>query len=79
MQFFKINKNYNFLLHFSGINTISEMPDLCFDLPKTDKPESEALHSFIESISVDKPFAATIQIIRYVYSVLLRFHLYLSK
>jgi len=47
-----------------GISSINEIPDQCYDLPSTETPENEALHTFIESISVDKPYTATIQIIR---------------
>lgn len=49
---------------YIGVSAINEIADLCIELPSTGKPESEALHSFIDAISVDKPFAATIQIIR---------------
>lgn len=46
-----------------GISSTKEIEDICYELPNTGKLESEALHTFIETISVDKPFAATIQII----------------
>lgn len=49
----------------AGVSTINEIPDVCYDLPTTGKPENEALHTFIDAISVDKPYAGVIQIIRY--------------
>ena len=42
---------------------ITEIPDLCLELKTTGTAENDALHSFIDTISVDKPHAATIQII----------------
>lgn len=54
----------NISVSIAGISTINEIPDQCYDLPTTGTAENEALHTFIESISVDKPYTATIQIIR---------------
>lgn len=47
-----------------GVNSVNEIPEPCFELPSHDTPELERLHSFIEAINEDKPFAPTIQIIR---------------
>lgn len=49
----------------TGISSTSEIPDLCYDLPNTGTSDSENLHSFLESINVEKPYTPTIQIIRY--------------
>lgn len=52
-----------------GVSMINEIPDLCFDLQTIDSIENERLHAFIDELNVDKPFPATIQIIRYVYFI----------
>ncbi|XP_055689103.1 protein transport protein Sec24B [Lutzomyia longipalpis] len=47
-----------------GVPSTNDIPDLCFTLQNTGTPESEALNAFIESLNEEKPFAASIQIIR---------------
>lgn len=49
---------------FSGVPSVNDIPDLFFTLQNTGTPESEALHAFIESLNEEKPYAASIQIIR---------------
>lgn len=50
----------------SGISNISEIPDLCMGMPSIDTPENQALHALFDLLNLDKPFAAAVQIIRYV-------------
>lgn len=50
----------------TGLNSVNEIPDLCYNLPKLETPSSEALHEFIDSVNEEKPFNPTIQIIRWV-------------
>lgn len=52
------------IFDISGYNSVSEIPELCFDLQKTETPSNEVLHEFVDSLNEEKPFAPTIQIIR---------------
>lgn len=61
MDFENIIKIYFFNL---GIASINEVPDVCYDLPKLENPESDSLNEFINSLCEDKPFRPTIQIIK---------------
>lgn len=54
----------NVCIFDTGISSINEIPDLCYELPNTLTSDSENLHSFLESINVEKPYTPTIQIIR---------------
>ena len=47
-----------------GKNSVNEIPDVCYELPKLESPLSEALHEFIDLVNEEKPFAATVQIVR---------------
>ncbi len=40
------------------------MPDTWYELPKLETPSNELLHEFVDSLNEDKPFSATIQILR---------------
>lgn len=57
-----------------GISNVSEIPDFCLGLPATGSAENNALHTFIDKITSDKPFCATIQIIRYVFQFFLSYY-----
>jgi hypothetical protein len=55
----------NFLLIFvAGKNSVNEIPDLCYNLPKLETPSNEALHEFIDVLNEEKPYNPTIQVIR---------------
>jgi protein transport protein SEC24 len=58
------NVNPCVLQNVFGFKSVNEIPDSCYELPKTDTPSNEVLHEFIDSINEDKPFPSTIQIIR---------------
>lgn len=47
-----------------GVDHVGAIPDLCYTLLNNNSAESEALFAFIEYINEDKPYPATIQIIR---------------
>lgn len=47
-----------------GVNTTSEIPDFCIELPARETPASEALFAFIDSLNEDKPYPTYIQVIR---------------
>lgn len=50
----------------SGVEHVAAIPDLCFTLQNNNSAESEALFAFIEYLNEDKPYPATIQVIRWV-------------
>jgi protein transport protein SEC24 len=58
------NTNPSIIKNVFGLNSVNEIPDLCYNLPKLETPSSEALHEFIDSVNEEKPFNPTIQIIR---------------
>lgn len=49
---------------FSGVEHVAAIPDLCYTLQNNNSAESEALFAFIEYLNEDKPYPATIQVIR---------------
>lgn len=59
-----IMDEYLFQYVVVGVQSINEIPDLCFELPNTGAPDSENLHSFLEAINAEKPYTPPIQIIR---------------
>uniref|UniRef100_A0A1B0D4N5 Uncharacterized protein n=1 Tax=Phlebotomus papatasi TaxID=29031 RepID=A0A1B0D4N5_PHLPP len=58
------NAQPNIVTGVFGVPSVNDIPDLFFTLQNTGTPESEALHAFIEGLNDEKPFAASIQIIR---------------
>lgn len=48
-----------------GKNSVNEIPDLCYNIPKLETPSNEALHEFIDSLNEEKPYNPTIQVIRW--------------
>lgn len=48
-----------------GKNSVNEIPDLCYNLPKLETPSNEALHEFIDALNEEKPYNPTIQVIRW--------------
>lgn len=59
----KICVYFNFL-PLEGKNSVNEIPDLCYNLPKLETPSNEALHEFIDVLNEEKPYNPTIQVIR---------------
>jgi hypothetical protein len=62
-----INANFSLkisILNLTGLNSVNEIPDLCYNLPKLETPSNEALHEFIDGINEEKPYNPTIQIVR---------------
>lgn len=47
-----------------GVNSVSDIPDFCIELPARETPASEALFAFIDSINEEKPYSTYIQVIR---------------
>lgn len=47
-----------------GKNSVNEIPDLCYNLPKLETPSNEALHEFIDGLNEEKPYNPTVQVIR---------------
>jgi protein transport protein SEC24 len=54
---------------FAGKSSVNEIPDVCYNLPNLETPSNEALHEFINTVSEEKPFNPTIQVIRCVFSL----------
>lgn len=52
------------LYSLAGVEHVGAIPDLCYTLQNNNSAESEALFAFIEYINEEKPYPATIQIIR---------------
>jgi protein transport protein SEC24 len=48
-----------------GVPAFESIPDLMFELPELDNPDSERLRAFIGFLQEIKPYPAPIQIIRY--------------
>lgn len=63
LSLIKTHKHFS-LFSLTGLNSVNEIPELCYNLPKLETPSSEALHEFIDSVNEEKPFNPTIQIIR---------------
>ncbi|XP_059616882.1 protein transport protein Sec24A [Phlebotomus argentipes] len=58
------NAQPNIVTSVFGVPSVNDIPDLFFTLQNTGTPECEALHAFIEGLNEEKPFAASIQVIR---------------
>ncbi|CRL08520.1 CLUMA_CG021275, isoform A [Clunio marinus] len=58
------NTNPSTIKNVFGKSSVNEIPDVCYNLPKLETPSNEALHEFIDGLNEDKPYSATIQVIR---------------
>jgi len=58
------NTNPSTIKNVFGKNTVNEIPDLCYNLPKLETPSNEALHEFMDGLNEEKPYNPTIQVIR---------------
>ncbi|XP_017877677.1 protein transport protein Sec24B [Ceratina calcarata] len=64
--FILIGKNIHpsFCCNVLGVSAFPSIPEEFYDLPKIDTPESERLRNFVFSLQEEKPYAASVQIIR---------------
>lgn len=53
-----------FMNNTLGFEHFSAIPDDCLELPKVDTAENDRLHTFITTLNDNKPYPATIQILR---------------
>lgn len=58
------NANPSTIKNVFGKNSVNEIPDVCYNLPNLETPSNESLHEFISALNEEKPYNATIQIIR---------------
>lgn len=56
--------NLDFLNYALGISDYNSIPDQMYELPVLENIHNQRLHSFINYLNDDKPFAATMQIMR---------------
>ncbi|KAJ8687154.1 hypothetical protein QAD02_022948 [Eretmocerus hayati] len=61
-----VGKNIHpaFCYNVLGVSSFAEIPEEMYGLPELATPESERLRTFISHLQDDKPFCATLQIIR---------------
>lgn len=64
MKYIQSEKWWQIYFFIADVNGIHEIPETCYELPKTGTPSNETLHAFIDTLNEEKPYAATIQIIR---------------
>lgn len=58
------NIRSDILKNVFGVDTANQIHDSCYDLPRLETTENKNLHSFINLLNEEKPFAAITQIIR---------------
>ncbi|CAH1098646.1 unnamed protein product [Psylliodes chrysocephalus] len=58
------NVSQEFLNEALGVPNYPAIPDDCYEIPVLDNLRNQRLHQFISYLNEDKPFAATLQVIR---------------
>uniref|UniRef100_V5GQ66 Protein transport protein Sec24A n=1 Tax=Anoplophora glabripennis TaxID=217634 RepID=V5GQ66_ANOGL len=58
------NVSSEFLNEALGVPSYDTISDQMFEIPVLDNPRNQRLHNFVNYLNEDKPFAATIQVIR---------------